>query len=103
MAFVDPYTKLQKFGVMSSKQVLEHGVIHCLYAETQQWFKSLGININAPPSTLVQYSLDCPQLNTSKVEMSRVFELILSTWKTKYHSSTLQQLLVGRWATIRRF
>ena len=34
---------------MLSKQLAEHGDIHCWYAETQQWFKARAININALP------------------------------------------------------
>ena len=53
---------------MSSKQLAEHGDIHCWYAETQQWFESHGISINALPQ--FQYSMDC--VNMTRVEKNRV-------------------------------
>ena len=46
--------------LMLSEQLAEHGDIHCWYVEIQQWFKSHGININAPP-----------HLNMNKLEKNK--------------------------------
>ena len=59
----------------------KHGEVYCWYVETQQWFKSHGISINA----LIEWS-----------------KLVPSTWNIKYHGSALH-LLEGRWPTVRRF
>ena len=41
-----PKQRHLRFALMSSKHV-EQGDGHCWYAETQQWFESHGISINA--------------------------------------------------------
>ena len=47
--FGAPRSKVLPIAFMSSKQLAEHGDIHCWYAEMQQWIKSHGISINAQP------------------------------------------------------
>ena len=58
--------RYSKSACTSSRQLAEHGDIHCWYAEMQLWFTSHGISINA--LSLFQYCLDCSHLNMIKVE-----------------------------------
>ena len=61
---------LEQYLFLSSKQLVKHGHIQCWHPETQLWFNSNGISINA--LTLFQYRLNCPHLNMNKVEKNRV-------------------------------
>ena len=44
---IQQFWEIPKQRYSTSKQIAEHGDIHCWYAETQQWFKLHGISINA--------------------------------------------------------
>ena len=62
--------RYSRLTLMSSKQLAEHGDLHCWYVEIQQWFESYGINANSLPP--FQYNLDCPHLHITKMEKNRV-------------------------------
>ena len=59
-------------ALTSSRQLTENGDIHCWYAEMQKWFEAHGMSINA--LSPFQYSLDCPHLNMTEVEKTRVIQ-----------------------------
>ena len=44
--FEGRYTSL---ALMSSRQLVEHVDVHCLYAELQEWYELHGITTNAVP------------------------------------------------------
>ena len=77
VTFIQQFWELPKrrypmLALMSSRQLVENGDVHCWYAEMQQWFESHGMSINALPP--FQYSLDSPHLNMTKVEKNRVIQ-----------------------------
>ena len=67
-----PKQRYSRLALMSSKQPVEHGDIHCWYGEMQHWFESHGISVKA--LSLFQYSLDCPHLNMTKMESNRLIQ-----------------------------
>ena len=66
LQFQEPQTKLWLIDTLVTPTLLYE-------VETQQWFKSHGIHINA--LIPLEYSLDCPHLNLTKVEKNRVEEI----------------------------